>query len=295
MLPHLAMTGAALLWASAFVASKAAIATIPIGELCFVRFAVGALCLWLAALLSGPLHGLGRVSLRAAAVGLFEPGLITIVVYYGLANTSAVHGVVIFALMPLATAFLGRLFLGEALSGLLIAGSLVALAGTVLLVAQAAPGSEATVFGDAVIAAGLFFACAAILVLRRVTQAPVSPVALTAVQMTGAALASAAVMGVETGATFVWTAEATGETLAILAYLGVLVSGVAFVLYNVAIRGIPAARVSLYIVLITPLGVPLAAFALGEAVGWIEAAAVALVVAGVALPAFPSMIRRRAP
>jgi drug/metabolite transporter (DMT)-like permease len=53
--------------------------------------------------------------------------------------------------------------------------------------------------------------------------------------------------------------------------------------------------VSLYIVLITPLGVPLAAFALGEAVGWIEAAAVALVVAGVALPAFPSMIRRSAP
>ncbi|MBM3508531.1 MAG: DMT family transporter [Alphaproteobacteria bacterium] len=284
MLPHLAMTGAALLWASAFVASKAAIATIPIGELCLVRFGIGALFLWAVALAAGELRGLKHIAGRALAVGLFEPGFITVVVYWGLARTSATHGIVIFALMPLATAFLGRIFLRESLNPLLFAGSFLAIGGTVLMVSGTAPGSDATLMGDGIIAFGLLGACGAILVLRRVTQAPASPLALTAIQMTGATAAGLIVALAESGATFAWVGEASFATFAILGYLGVLVSGVAFVFYNLGIRGIEAARVSLYIVLITPLGVPLAAIFLAEPVGWREAAAVAMVVAGVALP-----------
>ncbi|MSP52415.1 MAG: EamA family transporter [Alphaproteobacteria bacterium] len=293
MLPHLALTVAAALWSSAFVASKAAVATIPVGELCFVRFAIGALCLWLVALPTGQMRGMGQVAGRAFATGLFEPGFITVIVYWGLAKTSAVHGVVIFALMPLVTAFLGRLFLRESLNPFLFAGSIFAMGGTVLLVTGTASGGEATLAGDAIVAFGLFLACVAILVLRRVTQAPVSPIALTATQMTGAAAAGLAVALIESGGAFEWVTDAGPETFAILAYLGVLVSGVAFVFYNIGLRHIEAARVSLYIVLITPLGVPLAAFVLGEAVTLRDAFAVALVVAGVALPALVDLNRYR--
>ena len=74
----------------------------------------------------------------------------------------------------------------------------------------------------------------------------------------------------------------------IMLYLGVLVSALAFFIYNYALRHIGVGRISLYLVLIAPLGVPLAAIFLGETVTVQDGIAIALVMLGVALPSLAS-------
>jgi drug/metabolite transporter (DMT)-like permease len=73
-----------------------------------------------------------------------------------------------------------------------------------------------------------------------------------------------------------------------MVYLGVLVSALAFFIYNFALGHIGVGRISLYLVLIAPLGVPLAAIFLGETVNLQDGVAIALVIVGVALPSLAS-------
>ena len=211
---------------------------------------------------------------------------------------SAVHGVVIFALMPLVTSLLGRVFLGEAITRPVLLGAAIAIAGTGLLVSGASGGNEATLFGDAIVLVGMLLACIAMLVLRRVAQSHRLPMAVTCFQLAGAgvsglvvALGAAFLAGEGDALATIAQVDASGWLLVL--YLGVLVSAVAFFIYNYALRHIGVGRISLYLVLIAPLGVPLAAIFLGEMIGGRDAAAIALVVLGVAFPAVASQRRVR--
>lgn len=298
MMPHVAMTVAATLWASSFIAGKALLEMIPPPELALLRFTVGAAVVAAAVLCLGRSFEVRAVGLRAFVTGFFEPGLITIVVYWGVLHTSAVHGVVIFALMPLVTSLLGRAFLGEPITRPVLLGAAIAIAGTVLLVSGASGGNEATLFGDAIVLVGMLLACIAMLVLRRVAQSHRLPMAVTCFQLAGAGVSG---LVVAVGVAFL---AGEGDALATIAqvdasgwllvlYLGVLVSAVAFFIYNYALRHIGVGRISLYLVLIAPLGVPLAAIFLGETIGGRDAAAIALVVLGVAFPSVASQRRVR--
>ena len=50
-LPHFAILGATFMWASSFAAGRMAVATMPASEILMLRFAIGALLLWLTVLL----------------------------------------------------------------------------------------------------------------------------------------------------------------------------------------------------------------------------------------------------
>ena len=297
-MPHLAMTVAATLWASSFIAGKALLETIPPSELAALRFTVGAAVVAAAVLWLGRGFEARAVGLRAFVTGFFEPGLITIVVYWGVLHTSAVHGVVIFALMPLVTSLLGRVVLCEAITRPVLLGAAIAIAGTGLLVSGASGGNEATLFGDAIVLCGMLLACVAMLVLRRVAQSHRLPMAVTCFQLAGAgvsglvvALGAALLTGEGDALATIARVDASGWLLVL--YLGVLVSAVAFFIYNYALRHIGVGRISLYLVLIAPLGVPLAAIFLGETIGGRDAAAIGLVVLGVAFPSVASQRRVR--
>ena len=56
MLPHAAILGATLMWASAFAAGRLAVATMPPSEILMFRFAIGAVLLWLRATAASAAH-----------------------------------------------------------------------------------------------------------------------------------------------------------------------------------------------------------------------------------------------
>ena len=289
MMPHIAMTIAATLWASSFIASKAMMEVISPPQLALLRFWIGALVVFGVVLLTRKAFNAGAVGFRAFVTGFFEPGLITIVVYWGLLHTTAVHAVVLFALMPLVTSLLGRIFLGEVITRPVLGGAAIALVGTVLLVTAAPHNGDASLFGDTIVFIGMLLACVAILVLRRVAQTHGQPVTVTSFQLAGAGFCGfVVVVGMaffnhDTGAFDAFTRiDANGWLL--MVYLGVFVSALAFFIYNYALRHIGVGHISLYLVLIAPLGVPLAAIFLDETVTLRDGIAIALVMLGVALP-----------
>ncbi len=297
MSAHLAMVVAALLWASAAVTSKAVLPVVPFAELAFLRVALGGCAQWATVKAFGLRSVSPRIALRAAAIGAVEPGIVTAIGYWGLSQTSAVHAVVIFSLMPVATALLARIFIGEAFRPSLIIGAAVAIAATVLLVTGRAASTEASLAGDALIAIALLLACVAALALRRNAQANAgSAVAATAYQLAGAATSSLVIAVVAAGgAPFAWVGAAEAGTLATILFLGFGVSGFASPIYNFAFKRLEAAQVTLYVVLISPIGVALAWLFLGEPLSARDVALIAATVAGVALPAAAdAFVRARA-
>ena len=293
MLPHFAMTAASMMWASSFIASKAMMDVISPPQLTMLRFWVGTLVVCAVVLIARRSVHSRAIGVRAFVIGFFEPGLITIVVYWGILYTSAIHGVVIFALMPLTTSLLGRVFLGEPITRPVLAGAIIAIAGTVLLVTGTSTDSQASFLGDSIVFSGMLLACIAILVLRRVAQVHAEPMGVTLFQLAGAGFCGFVIVGGiglfhgDAGAF-----DAIGlidvDGWSIVLYLGVLVSAVAFFIYNYALRHMGVGRISLYLVLIAPLGVPLAAIFLGETVTWRDAVAIILVIIGVAWPSLAS-------
>ena len=296
MMPHFAMIVAATFWASSFIASKALMEVISPAQLTLLRFTIGAVVI--AVVILTMRHGFKAraVGARAFITGFFEPGLITIVVYWGVLHTSAIHGVVIFAMMPLATSLLGRLFLNEPITRPVMIGAVIAIAGTLLLVSGSTGGNQASLYGDSIVLVGMLLACVAALVLRRVAQAHHLPVAVTSFQLAGAGFSGLVVVG---GAqlfaggpgAFVAIGQIDLTGWMVVLYLGVLVSALAFFIYNYALRYIEVGRITLYLVLIAPLGVPLAAIFLGETVNGRDAVAILLVMAGVAFPSVASQPR----
>ena len=263
-----------------------------------LRFSIGAAAIAVLVLCLGRGFKAHAVGLRAFVTGFFEPGLITIVVYWGILHTSAIHGVVIFALMPLVTSLLGRVFSAKRSPLRCCSARSSRSRGTALLVSGASGGNEATLFGDTIVLVGMLLACVAMLVLRRVAQVHHLPMAVTCFQLAGAGVSG---LAVALGSAFLATDEDAFAVIAridaagwlLVLYLGVLVSAVAFLIYNYALRHIEVGRISLYLVLIAPLGVPLAAVLLGETISGRDAMAIVLVVLGVALPSLASQRRVR--
>ena len=82
-----------------------------------------------------------------------------------------------------------------------------------------------------------------------------------------------------------WTGHAGIGVWSWFLYIAVAVSGASFFLQNYALRHLPVGRVTLYSVLSAPIGVPFAWLVLGESISARDMIAIAIVVAGVALPA----------
>ncbi len=293
-MPHLALIVAVIFWASSATAIKVVLTTIPLFEAVAFRYVLAAVTLWLIAALVRQLAALRRVGWRPFLAGLIEPGIVSIIAYNGLLLTTAVHATVIFALMPIISTLLGRIFLKEAISPTVVAGAIIGLGATVVLVSGASSNSQASLTGDLLVFLSVFLVCVVQLMLRRVAQEHGQPALVTALMMTGGAVSSLIVLSVVGGPTPLgWVEAATPQVMSWFLYSAVLVSATSFLFTNYALRHVPVGRVGLYSVLTAPIGVPIAWFVLGETVSAQELVAIPLVVFGVALPAISSVIRSR--
>ena len=118
---------------------------------------------------------------------------------------------------------------------------------------------------------------------RRVAQAHGSAIAVSALQLTVAALLSLAVL-VAIERPSVYLARFDAEVAATVVFIGIMGGAIPFVLYNFSLRYMPVGQVGLFVSLIAPLGAVMAWAYLGTPVQRLDVAAIAMVVLGVFLP-----------
>jgi chloramphenicol-sensitive protein RarD len=207
---------------------------------------------------------------------------------WGILHTAAVNAAVFWALMPLIMPVLGRIFLGEKVSVIVVVSALIAVSASFWLITLNAVSGEGSLFGDFLALCGI--ACAAVngLVARKVAQTKGNPMATTSYQMSTAILLGLLAMlflpqvGGQANGTGLDTI-ASSEFLLLL-YLGVFATAGPFFLMNYALQHMSVARTSLFSSLVGPFAMPLAAIFLGEVITVWEIMAVALVLAAVMLP-----------
>lgn len=133
-LPTLAMLAAVFLWSSATPASKFVLLEVPPAEFVMLRLSLAAVALWLVVLALQPDVRLRKVGWRPLAMGILEPGLVTVLIAIGLTMTSPVSGSVFWGLMPLLMPLLARVVLGEQIEIVVLAAAVIAFGGTAILI-----------------------------------------------------------------------------------------------------------------------------------------------------------------
>lgn len=287
---YIAMICASLSWASLFVAAKMAFIEVPPIEVLSVRFVIGSAILWLLIVATRQLAHARTLALPAFCIGLLEPGVASVVTFVGLTLTTAVNATIIISLMPLISLVMGRMFLKEPITLLISVGSCIAIGGTLLLVADDAAGGS-NIVGDAMIFGALIIGVCGQLLLRRMATRHGRPLIVTAWQLTGSMVVTLIVVAALESREFAfsWAGSIGWQTWLVLLYLGVVIGGLAFVLYNYSLRTLPVGHISLFVTLTTPLGVVLAVTVLGETITVQDTVAIVLVLLGVALPSLGAL------
>jgi drug/metabolite transporter (DMT)-like permease len=283
LLPTLAMLGAVFFWSSATPGSKFVLTEIGVAEFVVVRLAMAAVALWLIVLATRTSARLRLVGWRPLVMGLLEPGLVSLLVSAGLTMTSPVSGSVFWALTPLIVPILGRVVLGERIEMVVMAAAVIAFGGTLLLVWGQSHHGGGSVLGDILVAGGVLASAVNSLISRRNAQAGAHPLVTSSWQLTSACCMAALLFLVvpPAGAR---TVDASASSIALLLYLGLVVSVGVYILSNYAVRHLPVARMSLLGCLTAPLGAAMSAAFLGTKVSALDLLAIGLVICAVALP-----------
>lgn len=236
----------------------------------------------LAAVLFGGLMALLRLKLpRGRALtgsllfGLFNFAGAFSLTYFALVELHAGFGQILLALVPLATLLLAVAWRQEQLSGAALAGTLIALAGVVLMSQAPLRDSVSLISLLAALGAAVCFAQAAVLIRL---FPPVHPVAMNAVGMAGGSavlLIGAALAGDSI------VLPDRSETWLAVAYLVAIGSVVVFLLYLFVLGRWAASRAAYVFVLIPFVTVLLSAWLDEEPIGPGLIAGGALVLTGV--------------
>ncbi|MET7514993.1 DMT family transporter [Streptomyces sp. NPDC005480] len=271
---------ATVVWSGSFVTSRALHDSVPPIQHAFWRWIIAIAAVAPFAARSAWRQ---RALLRAHVRFLSLAALLGVTVYNTLVNqaamtTSAGNMGMIMAASPVLMAAYERLG-GARLGARRVTGTVVACAGVLLLVSKGSLAPDFTAGDLWVVAAAVCFGSYSALLRRRPAEIG-GPAFLFATFVLGALmllpvfLVSLAVQG---------GFEPTAATVPPLLYVGVVSSAVAFFAWNKAIAQIGAARAGV-IYYLQPVCVALLSYAvLGEAMGGLQIACMALILAGVAL------------
>jgi O-acetylserine/cysteine efflux transporter len=258
--PQLLLIGAAVSWGTSTVTSKYALDDLTATDLLGVEVGVAAVLLVAAAAFSGALRP-SRHWRAYATLAFFEPALTFALFNSGLAHTSASDAALLVSLESVFSVLLAVLLLREH------AGAVVAIAATLgvggaALVSAGGDSTNAWIGGNLLVIAAVLAASMFVVLARRVAGRDPA-LTVTAHQFV---FAFAMVLPVTlVGHSHLMHASA-GHLAAGFA-TGVLGSAVPFVLYNQAVRSIPASRAAITLNLIPVFGVLSALVFLGERPG----------------------------
>jgi drug/metabolite transporter (DMT)-like permease len=280
----LAMLAAVFLWSSATPGSKFVLDEIALAHFVVGRFALAAGALWLLVLITGVRAGLRSIGWRPLVMGVLEPGLVTLLVAFGLTMTSPVSGSVFWGLTPLIVPVLGRLVLREPIEPIVMVAAVVAVSGTMTLAWGQRHHGGGSLVGDLFVASGVLASAFNALLSRRNAQSGANALVTSSWQLTSACCVAAPLLLIMAPAKAAAT-DPSPLSVVVLLYLGLVVSAGVYILSNYAVRHLAVARMSLLGCLTAPLGAIMSALFLGTHISALDIGALCVVITAVALPA----------
>lgn len=254
-----------VVWGSTFMVTKELIALWPPYALAFVRVTLGTLVLLPLAISR---HRTGN---RLPWPTLWLMGLLGVALYYlvfnlALVYVSASQGALVQASIPAMTALVAVLWLRERASGLRWLGIAMSIAGVLIVFSGSdSNGGESSQFGSLLMFASVICWALYTALAKRVTE-------LDSLVVTVAVMGTGAILLLPLAGFEVITAHMAGKGLAplplmswlSLLFLGVVASGLAYLLYNASLQHLDASAVGVYTNLIPIVGVLTGVIVLGE-------------------------------
>lgn len=284
-------------WAANFVLVKGAISTVPPVGFAFVRFLLAGFVLLVILRWREGSVGLPRATVvPLALLGAMGFGLYQVLWATGLTVTSAGNSAILVATTPIWTVLVAVAMRTEAPHRARFLGVVVGVAGVALVVAARGPSIAGRGIGDlmtlvAAVCWGSYLALSAPLL------ASLSPLRLTAWAILFGTVVMAMPGSVQLAAA--GGAWVTPETLAAIAYSGIVAGGIASVVIFRAIAVVGPSRVANLQLLVPALTVLFAGLVLGEPVLAGQVLGGAVIVAGIVVarraPAGPPPGGRRVP
>ena len=279
-----ALAAAGLAWGTTVPLSKLALAWLAPGWLTFARFGLAAAVLLAAASRSGLRAACTPTVLASGAIGY---GGSVLVQNTGITRTSVTHAALLIGAAPVLIAIIAALWHRTVARPVAWAGFAVSLAGIGLI--TVGRGGGATAGGDGLVLAALLLS-AAFTVAQARMLAGHDPIAVTAIQFLGAALAilpfSVTIEGMPPaphgpGAVLAAAALALGGTL------------LPFTLFAYGQSRISAEVAGAFLNLEPLVGAAAGAIAFGNPVGPVQVTGGAAIIAGIALSSLPLLAGRR--
>jgi drug/metabolite transporter (DMT)-like permease len=253
-------------WGSSYTFIKVSLDGLTPAQLVLARIALGLIVLLAFVRIRGiRMPNMGSVWVHgavAAALGLVIPFML---LAYGEQHTSAAMAGVLTAALPLATLAAATAFLPSERATLRkIVGFLIGFAGVVLIVAPW-EGISGTLIGQlAVLGSTVSYAAQAVYIRKFIIPYGVSSVALVASQLVTATILQAAVTPVMT-----WeTPHLTWPVVISVGILGVLSTGIAYVIYFRLIADLGASTAAAVNYLVPVVGAAASVILLSESVTW---------------------------
>lgn len=250
------------LWGSTFVVTKEVMASFPPLTLAFIRVAIGSVLLLPLAIVR---HRRRPPGAALPWGTLFAMGLVGVACYYFLFNLSLLYisasqGALVQSSIPAMTALVAVLWLGERASHRRIAGIVLSVAGVLIVFAgdETDAASATLIYGIDGKWLGNLLMFASVITWGVYTSLAKRVASLDPVVVTGCITAIGAVLLLPAA-----LIELSGKelppltligTLEVL-YLGAIASGLAYLLYNQALKDMDASQVGVFANLIPVIGV----------------------------------------
>ena len=275
------MLGSAACWGLATVMSRDLLSSMSSARLLVLQLAGSVLFLLVLSAPAFPWRYRDRRLARGALIGVLEPGLAYAVGLIGLSMTTAGNASVIGATEPMLIVLVAWVWLREAPGARLLAAIAVAVGGVALTSWAGSPGhGEAAPAGDALIVLATLFAASYVVLSSRF--APDFPAATLAAaqQIVGLCFAIALFAGVSAaGLGHGSFADLSPGLLAYAALSGVAQYALAFWLYLIGLKSLPASAAGLWLTMVPVFGLFGAWVWLGEVPSVLTLAGAALIVA----------------
>jgi drug/metabolite transporter (DMT)-like permease len=288
MSADLVLIAANLVYATSYVATRLTLDDVPPAILALVRCVIGA------ALLVPLARGRGWRALsaadhvRVAAMGILGFGAAFAFAHWGLVRSTAANAALLIIVEPVTIIALAPILLRERLSRAEAGGAAIALFGVVVIVLDGIPGVTARIAphwrGDVLLVlSGVAYAAYSLIGRDVLRRHPSLPITALSVVWGLVALAPLAALEWATGARAAWTPRAVVATL----YLGVVITALAYLVWNWALERVPAPRAAIFLTVQPVTGAVLGIVLLGDAFSIFTALGGALIVGGLMLTARP--------
>ena len=283
----LALLGSAIIWGFVPVSTRHVIGTLDAGHILLARFLVGALAAVIAlGLLRAPAPPKDLI-LRAAGLGLLGQLGFNVPLAYGIRYVEAGTVALISGTSPVFMALLAVPLLNEHLRGRVIAGLVLSIIGSVVVVIVS--GGEVSLGQDQAVGALLILSSAVLWAVYSVIVKPwLGPIPPTSIPMLGSifGLPLMLPLGISGFSSALGDLDAIGWLA--VAQFTTLASVVAPILWAVGLQRGEASRAGMYLYLVPLFGVIAAATLLDEAVGLGTVLGGVLILGGVIVATLPT-------